>query len=104
MKTSTIVFHLASGLTLVAVYAIWVAVALYEGEGIPVGEMIIFGCVMAVLYVVYVRRYGPQGILLRPRTTARQRCDALTRSNASDPGHSTDSSSASSGCNELGCQ
>ena len=78
MKTSTIMFHLATDrLTLVAIYAIWVAVALYEGEGIPVGEMIIFGCVMAVLYVVYVRRYGPQGILLRPRTTARQRCDAL---------------------------
>ena len=68
MKTSPIVFHLVSCLTLLAIYGIWIVVALYEGEGIPVGEMIIFGCVMAVLYVVYLRRYGPHGLLLRPRT------------------------------------
>jgi hypothetical protein len=54
------VFHLHILGAVLAVLGVWFATVLYRGVEIPVAEMVIWGCVASVFYVVHLVRHGPR--------------------------------------------
>ena len=67
MKISETTKFYLSSLVLLPLFAIWIAISIYKGDGVPLAEMAITFCVVAVFLVRHLRRYGPRGAWRLPR-------------------------------------